>query len=49
MSRAEIEARGANFSVTHVDFMVGTPDLTIIGETADGRAIDIFRAGNFAI
>jgi aminopeptidase len=49
MSREELEARGVNFSITHVDFMVGTPDLSIRGETAGGRTLDIFRDGNFAI
>ena len=35
-------------SITHVDFMVGTPDLSIVGTTQDGREIPIFVDGNFA-
>lgn len=48
MSRDELKAHGANQSITHVDFMVGTPDLSIVGITHDGREIEIFRNGNFA-
>ena len=48
MSEDELKARGVNFSMTHVDFMVGTPDLSIVGTTRDGREIPVFRDGNFA-
>jgi len=44
----ELVARGTNDSLTHVDFMIGTPDLSIVGVTSDGRTIDIFSEGNFA-
>ena len=47
MCREERKAHGLNYSVTHVDFMVGTPDLSITGVTADGRKIPVFRDGNF--
>ena len=33
----------------HVDFMVGTADLSIIGTTKDGREIPVFVNGNFAL
>lgn len=49
MSREELEARGLNRSLTHVDFMVGTADLSITGLTADGREVAIFRSGEFAL
>ena len=48
MSKDELKARGLNDSITHVDFMVGTPDLSIVGLTHDGREIPVFRDGNFA-
>lgn len=48
MSREELNAHGLNDSITHVDFMIGTPDLTITGKTADGQEIPIFIDGNFA-
>ena len=48
MSKEERKARGLNDSITHVDFMVGTADLSITGETRDGREVPVFVAGNFA-
>ncbi|MCL2004130.1 MAG: aminopeptidase [Oscillospiraceae bacterium] len=39
---------GANDSFTHIDFMVGTEDLSITGVTKDGREIPVFVNGNFA-
>jgi aminopeptidase len=45
---AEQAARGKNDSCIHVDFMVGTPDLSIIGVTHDGKEIPVFVDGNFA-
>ena len=48
MSKDELKERGLNDSITHVDFMVGTPDLSIVGVTQDGREIPVFVNGNFA-
>ena len=48
MTKEELKARGLNDSITHVDFMVGTPDLSIVGTTHDGREIPVFVDGNFA-
>lgn len=48
MTKDELKARGLNDSITHVDFMVGTRDLSIIGATHDGREIPVFVDGNFA-
>ena len=42
------KAAGLNQSLTHVDFMVGTRDLSIVGTTHDGREIPVFVDGNFA-
>ena len=47
MSEEELAAAGLNKSDTHVDFMIGTADLSIVGTTADGEEIEIFRGGNF--
>ena len=47
MSREELAAAGLNHSDTHVDFMIGTADLSIVGTRADGEEIEIFRGGNF--
>ncbi len=44
----EAHAMGINDSMIHVDFMIGTADLCIVGKTADGREIKIFENGNWA-
>lgn len=50
LSEDELKAAGINaVSNTHVDFMVGTADLKITGETRDGRTVKVFENGNFAI
>ena len=48
MSEEELKERGVNFSMTHVDFMVGSADMSITGITADGEEVAVFRDGNFA-
>ncbi|MEG1579412.1 MAG: aminopeptidase, partial [Oscillospiraceae bacterium] len=48
MSPEELAAAGVNDSLTHVDFMVGTSDLSITGITHDGAEIPVFVDGNFA-
>ncbi|MBQ8506518.1 MAG: aminopeptidase [Clostridia bacterium] len=42
------KALGLNQSINHVDFMVGTEDLSIVGRTHDGREIAVFVDGKFA-
>lgn len=49
MDKEQLKERGLNDSVTHVDFMVGTADLSIVGVTQDGREVPVFVNGNFAI
>lgn len=49
MSKEELKAHGLNDSITHVDFMVGTADLSITGKTHDGREVPVFVDGNFAL
>jgi aminopeptidase len=49
LTEDDLIARGANDSFVHVDFMVGTPDLSITGITPDGKEIAVFTNGNFAI
>ena len=48
LSDEELVKLGVNDSFVHEDFMVGTEDLQIIGITADGKEISIFKSGNFA-
>ena len=40
--------RGVNQSAAHVDFMVGTDDLTITGICADGTEVPVFVNGQWA-
>jgi len=48
MSKDELKAAGVNDSLIHVDFMVGTKDLEIIGIREDGSEEKIFINENFA-
>jgi aminopeptidase len=48
LNREELAALGANFSDTHVDFMIGTATMNVTGLCADGREVPIMRAGRFA-
>ncbi|WP_416176399.1 aminopeptidase [Clostridium sp.] len=47
MSKEKLSDLGVNQSLEHVDFMVGTEDLNIMGITQEGREIPIFENGNF--
>ena len=40
---------GINNSMIHVDFMIGTRDLSIIGVDKDGKKVQIFKDGTWAI
>lgn len=39
---------GVNNSMIHVDFMLGSSDMSIIGVTTDGKRVQIFKDGNWA-
>src|SRR6185437_12118106 len=43
----ELAARGANSSLIHVDWMIGSSDLDIDGITASGTAEPVMRNGNW--
>ncbi|KAA0550426.1 aminopeptidase [Bacillus sp. BGMRC 2118] len=49
MSEEELSENGANRSMTHVDFMIGTADMDIDGITAEGNRVPLFRNGNWVI
>jgi aminopeptidase len=49
MTKADLIADGLNDSITHVDFMIGSSDLNIDGETEDGKIEPVFRKGNWVI
>lgn len=39
---------GVNNSMIHVDFMLGSADMSIVGVTAEGKRVQIFKDGNWA-
>ena len=49
LSEEDLLARGGNRSANHVDFMIGTADMEIIGIKADGSEVKVFENGNFVI
>ena len=49
MTKEEIKAFDLNDSLIHVDFMIGTSDLSIKATTRDGKTLDIFKNGTWAI
>ena len=44
----ECKKRGINDSMIHVDFMIGTKDMSIVGVTRSGERVQIFKDGNWA-
>jgi aminopeptidase len=48
LPRSEWEKHGLNESIMHVDFMIGSADLTITAETSTGEQVAIFKNGNWA-
>ncbi|CEA03404.1 Aminopeptidase 2 [Metalysinibacillus saudimassiliensis] len=48
MTDKELAAVGANISITHEDFMIGSAEMAIDGILADGTAESIFRKGSWA-
>ena len=48
LTQDEGHAMGINDSMIHVDFMIGSEDMTITAETADGKSIPVFQNGTWA-
>ena len=44
----ELSARGANASLIHVDWMIGSGEIDVDGITADGDAEPLMRKGEWA-
>ena len=44
----EAHERGINDSIIHVDFMIGTADLSVKAVTSDGSIVDIFTGGEWS-
>ena len=49
LSKEELLARGANDSLTHVDFMIGSKTMNIDGILDDGSEVALFRSGEWVI
>ena len=49
LTEEEVNAVGLNTSMIHVDFMIGSADLSIVAETYDGKTVEIFKDGTWAI
>ncbi|KGX93982.1 peptidase M29 [Pontibacillus halophilus JSM 076056 = DSM 19796] len=49
MDDEQLDKNGVNNSLVHVDFMMGSADLAIDGELADGSTVPVFRNGEWAI
>jgi len=48
MDSEMMRERGINDSLIHVDFMIGTKDLDIIGVKENGEEVQLFKNGNWA-
>ncbi len=48
MDKEALDKHGANDSLTHVDFMIGSEDMDIDGVKADGTTEPVFRNGTWA-
>jgi aminopeptidase len=48
MTDEECKVKGINDSMIHVDFMIGSRDMSIVGVTKDGKRVQIFENGNWA-
>lgn len=44
----QCEQMGINSSMIHVDFMIGSKDMSIVGVTEKGERVQIFKDGNWA-
>jgi len=49
LSDEQLRAAGINQSATHVDFMIGGPEVTVTGLHANGTRIPILRAGTWQL
>ena len=47
-SLEELRALGVNDSMVHEDFMIGSADLSVVGVTASGERVQLFRDGGWA-
>ena len=49
MTQEELAEANSNNSMTHVDFMFGSVDMSIVGTKKDGTKVQVFKNGDFVI
>lgn len=49
MTKEELEKKGYNNSLNHVDFMFGSSDMKVVGTKYNGEKVIVFENGNFCI
>ena len=49
LSKQALKEKGLNDSIEHVDFMIGTPDLSVTGIAFDGSETALFSDGEWLI
>ena len=49
MSPEELRAAGANRSIQHADFMIGSESVDVLGLRQDGSEIEVMRNGSFVL
>ncbi len=49
MTKEELLEKGVNHSIIHEDVMIGSEDMDITGTTKDGKVVQIFRNGQWAL
>lgn len=49
LSKTQLKNMGVNDSVEHVDFMIGTPDLSVTGVKESGEQVTLFADGEWVI
>jgi aminopeptidase len=48
MTKEELDQQGLNYSLTHVDFMIGSSEMNMDGETTDKKKELLIRSGELA-
>ncbi len=48
LSKGEVENRGGNSSMIHIDWMIGSNQIDVDGISQDGKKIPVFRKGEWA-
>lgn len=49
LTKTQLKNAGVNDSIEHVDFMIGTPDLTVTGIKHSGEEVPLFNDGDWII